>query len=77
MGKGIDDPPCPALLGVAKVEGKAGKRFGAVLADHFRLQIAPSAPSVLCKYYHLPCAGRRRGWEALEDLGGSASGDGG
>lgn len=31
----------------------------------------------LCEYHHLPCARRHRGWEALEGLGSSGSGDGG
>lgn len=69
MGKGIDDAPCPALLGRAKVRGRWGRGLGAVLADHFRLQIAPLAHSVLWEYYDLPCAGRHRGWEALGGLG--------
>ena len=78
MYKGIDNPPCPALLGVAKVAGgRWGRGVGAVLADHFRLQIAPSAHSVLYKYLHLPCAGGRRAWDELGVLGGSVVGGGG
>lgn len=60
MGKGIDDAPCPALLGRAKVQGKGEEVWEQSWLIISRLQIAPSAHSVLWEYYDLPCAGRRR-----------------